>query len=104
LNTKCDEPISTLVSNSTCAITLWAVGHLKVLKWAREHGGTYRMFKYVCSNAAGGGHLEVLKWAHEQSCRWDEETCENAARGGYTVGRCRLKSVSYNKPRLVLRV
>ncbi len=83
MNTKCDEPISTLGSNSTCAINLWAVGHLKVLKWGREDGGTYRMFKYVCSSAAGGGHLEVLKWAREQHCPWDAETRQLAEQNGH---------------------
>jgi len=34
-------------------------GHLKVLKWAKEHGTyrntshAYRCFRYVCPNAAG---------------------------------------------------
>ena len=30
-----------------------------------------------------GASLELLKWARANGCKWDEETCTAAARGGH---------------------
>jgi hypothetical protein len=54
--------------------TIWFAaqgGHLKVLKFAREHDCEWD--EETC--AAFKGHLEVLGWAHTHGCPWNELTC-----------------------------
>jgi hypothetical protein len=57
------------------------VGHLKILKWAHEHGCPWD--ERTCSAAATGGHFEVLDWALENGCPCNEHTCHSAAEGGH---------------------
>ena len=54
---------------------------MAVLQWAREHG--CRWDEDTCYCAARGGHLEVLIWAVEHGCPWVEETSVIAASGGH---------------------
>jgi len=56
-----------------------AVGHLDVLRWAREQHHPWD--EETCAAAARGGHLEVLQWARRRGCPWGEGTCADAAYG-----------------------
>jgi hypothetical protein len=90
---KCDATILSFVSKSHDSIKIGRVrkeefckevaslGHLEVLKWARENGCEWD--SGTCAYAAQGGHLEVLKWARENGCDWDSNTCTYAAEGGH---------------------
>ena len=61
----------------------WAaeMGHLDVLKYARENGCPWN--EETCEEAARGGHLDVLKYLHENGCPWNEKACEHAAEMGH---------------------
>ena len=73
-NSNVMNRFQTLLSNSTCAATVWA----------KANGCTWD--DTICTFAAEGGHLEALQWARAHGCPWSAETCARAAMGGHLAG------------------
>ena len=45
-------------------------GHVKVLRWAREHHCSWD--EWTCASAAMHGELKALRWARAHGCPWDD--------------------------------
>src|SRR5579872_7342747 len=52
-------------------------GLLEVLKWGRLNNCKWDYD--TCTNAAKNGHFEVLKWARSNGYPWNSQTCMYAA-------------------------
>ena len=63
-----------------CARSAARSGHLRVLRWAREHHCPWDWL--TPTNAAHGGHLAVLQWVRENGCPWNSNVCICAANAG----------------------
>ena len=78
---ECDE-------QAACDLAV-SKGHLNILVWMMANGFSWKSTGCLwrarengckwdaesCVNAATGGRLEVLKWLLENGCEWDEATC-----------------------------
>ncbi len=42
-----------------------------------------KLLQKIIDSLAKNGHLEILKWARANGCKWNEDTCSNAATGGH---------------------
>jgi hypothetical protein len=70
-----------LHQQSRIAAAVAASGELELLLLLKLRGCKWNT--ETCSQAAGGGHLEVLQWARANGCNWNSDTCAYAAAGGH---------------------
>lgn len=76
-------------SASNCAYVAAEEGHLEIVAWIREQGGSPEeawrdtMDTLICLAAAENGHLNILKWSRDRGCQWDNATCSVAAQSGH---------------------
>jgi hypothetical protein len=54
-------------------------GAFKILEWCLTVGGYSNKDRFICHFAALEGHLKILKFAREHGCVWDKYCCKYAS-------------------------